>query len=369
MPPANRIANEIIRLIQTGQAFTDLNIRPGRPIAYRAPAGYRPMSEEGPTPHDMKEFCELADGQWEKRIDEGGGQFDAGITLKGEARLRCNIFRYGNANEVGIIARKLAITPPNIDQIGVAPELKRILSSQPKGLLLISGPTGSGKSTTLAAIVEYFNETQPIAINTIEDPIEYEFVQKKAQIIQREVPKNVASFKLGVESAKRQDPDVILVGEARDKGTVEAMLMASTSGHLVLATTHARSVQEAIESVLAYFKDEELAQKRGVLANSLLAVQSQVLLPSIDGSKFVLGYELMMNNPQIATFLRDGRTKDIGALIQTSAGKTNGVVSLNERLLKMVEAGHISKEAAIASAYDKNLGAKLLGSSAAGSGN
>lgn len=365
MSHQQRIATEIIRLIKTGQAFTDLNIRPGRPIAYRAPTGYRPISDEAPTLEDMEEFCELADGKWKERITSGGGQFDAGVTLKGEARLRCNIFQYGSANEVGIIARKLPIAPPNIDQIGVAPELKRLMASQPKGLLLVSGPTGSGKSTTLAAIVEYFNETQPMAINTIEEPIEYEFVQKKAQIVQREVPKNVVSFQLGVESAKRQDPDVILVGEARDKGTVEAMLMAATSGHLVLATTHARSAQEAIDSVLSYFKDEELAQKRGLLATSLLAVQSQVLLPSVDGSSFVLGYELVVSNAQIVTLIRDGRTKDLGTLIQTNAGKVNGILALNERLIKMVETGQITKESAIACAYDKNqLGAKLMGNSA-----
>ena len=348
-----RIANEIIRLIEAKKAFTDLNIRPGYPMAYRTPMGYASTSEESLTEQDIKDFCELADGQWEKRITAGEGQFDCGLTLKGQARLRCNFYWYGQNNSIGVVVRKLPITPPKIDEIGISFEIKRMIQTQPKGLILVSGPTGSGKSTTLAAIIEYLNETRPFSIVTLEQPIEYEFMQKRSVIVQREIPNNVATFQKGIESAKRQDPDVIMVGEIRDRGTVDAMLSAACSGHLVLATTHARSAQESCESLLTYYADEELRQKRSLLAASLLAVNSQVLLPSVNGDAFVLGYELMINSPQISGLIRDGKTREIGTLMQNQNGGTATVVSLNERLIKMVESNAISKKDALAHAYDK----------------
>lgn len=356
-----RIANEIADLINNKQAFTDLNLRQGKPIFYRSPSGYKAASSVPLTENDIRDFCEMMNGMWERKIEEGGGQYDCGGTIKGMARLRVNMFRFGSDNQVGVVIRKLPIAPPKIDEIGLPYDIKRLIDSSPKGLLLVTGPTGSGKSTTLAAIIEYLNETRPLSIVTIEQPIEFEFDQKQCVITQREVPTNVASFEKGIESSKRQDPDVIMVGEIRNKGTVDAMLTAACSGHLVLATTHARSAKESCESVLSYYADEELKQKRSLLASSLLAINSQVLLPTADKKAFVLGYELMTNTPNIAQLIREGKTREIGNMVQGSAAtSTSALVSLNLRLAKMVQGKVITKEDALAHAYDKDDLGKLL---------
>ncbi len=357
-----RIAQEIANMVTGNQAYTDLNLRPGKPIFYRSPSGYKATSSDPLTVQDIRDFCELMDGKWEKKIEEGGGQYDCGGTIKGMARLRINMFRFGSDNHVGAVVRKLPVNPPRIDEIGVPFDIKRLIDSSPKGLILVTGPTGSGKSTTLAAIIEYLNETKPLSIVTIEQPIEYEFDQKQCVITQREVPTNVTSFEKGIESSKRQDPDVIMVGEVRNKGTVDAMLAAACSGHLVLATTHARSAQESCESVLSYYADEELKQKRSLLASSLLAINSQVLLPTADKKAFVLGYELMTNTPSIAQMIREGKTREIGTLMQGAQAATAApLVSLNQRLVKMVQGNVIAKEEALAHAYDKEDLAKKLG--------
>lgn len=356
-----KIAEAISDLIARDIPFTDINVRPGMPIYYRSPVGYQAIEGDITSKEDIELFCELADGRWKERIEKNGGQFDTGLTLKGIARLRCNFLHFGSGNSVGAVIWKLPIEAPKLDKIGVSLELKRLINMQPKGLVLISGPTGSGKSTTLAAIIDHLNETRPLSIITIEQPIEYEFIQKRSIITQREVPTNVTSFQAGIESSKRQDPDIIMVGEVRDRGTVDAMLTAACSGHLVFATTHARSAQESCESLLSYYADEELRQKRNLLASSLLAVNSQVLLPSADRKSFVLGYELMVVNQQISMMLNEGKVREIGAAIQNPSIGQTGLISLNECLMRLVENKIISREDAQAAAYNKEeIGRRLM---------
>lgn len=356
-----KIAKKLIELINADIAFTDANIRPGMPLFYRSPAGYVSASGESMSEEDIHEFCQMADGHWEKKLVDGDGQYDCGMTLKGSARLRCNIFRFGSGNKVGVIIRKLPVTAPDIDKIGISFEIKRMLSTQPKGLFLVTGPTGSGKSTTLAAIIEHFNQTKPFSIVTIEEPIEYEFEPKMSLITQREVPTNVTTFHKGIVSAKRQDPDVIMVGELRDRDTVDAALTAACSGHLVLATTHARSAQESCESLLSYYSDEDVQQKRSLLASSLIAINSQVLLPSADKKSFVLGYELLTNTAPVSKLIREGNMREIGTMIQTANTTTAAITSLNQRLQKLVEGNVITKEEAIAHAYNKDDMQKRIG--------
>lgn len=343
-----KIASAIIQLLESGQAFTDVSVRPGYPLYYHGPAGYLPVAPEPLTTRDVDDFCDMLDGNnWRAKL-KANGQYDCSTTIRGIVRLRANIFQFGSENKTGVVARKQPLLPMHIDDLGVSFDIKKILSTQPKGLFLVSGPTGSGKSTTLAAIIDHFNATVPVSIVTLEQPIEFDLPQKKAVIIQREIPTNVLSFAKGIESAKRQDPNIIMVGEVRDRETVDAMLVAACSGHLVLATTHARSAPESVESLLSYYSDEEMVQKRSLLATSLIAINSQVLMASADQKKFVLGYELMLNSPTIATSIRDGKLRDVASAIAQNES------SLNHRLAKLVAANIVTKEEALAHAYDKD---------------
>lgn len=356
-----KIVENILKAIDSDLAFTDIGLRAGLPVLFRTPTGYRSLDDGYIiAQEDIVEFATFAAGDWVKRVAEGEGQFDVGVTIKGRVRLRCNFYQYGIDNLIGVIVRKLPVRPMSIDQIGTSPTIKRLIDSMPKGLLLVSGPTGSGKSTTLASFIDYYNNTQPVSIITLEEPIEYEFERNKAVIIQREVPHNVISFERGVQTAKRQDPDVIMVGEVRDKGTVDAVITAACSGHLVLATTHARSVQESCEAILSYYAGEELRQKRALLASSLLAVTSQVLLSSADGKSFVMAYEVMHNSPQIAMMIREGKMQEIAAMMARATTTDPMVVSLNARLAKLVAEGRITVKEALAGAYDKEQLARVL---------
>lgn len=348
-----KIATGIARLIEEKIAFTDINMREGMPAFYRSPTGYKPMDDTPLTKDDVEEFAELADGLWRKRLEDGGGQFDTAFTYLDLVRLRCNIFRFGHNNLVGAVIRKLPIDVPDIDELGAAPGLKHLAMTQSKGLILMAGPTGSGKSTTLAALIDYLNANKPLSIITVEQPIEYLFKQKMSVITQREVPTNVSTFQKGVESSKRQDPDVIMVGEVRDRETMDACLMAALSGHLVLATTHARNAQESVESMIGYYSGEEATQARHRIANALIAINSQVLVPSVDGLEFMLGYELLMNTGPVTNMLRDGKTRELGSSF-SGGGVANKNIRLNECLAKMVKGKKISREAALVNTYDSD---------------
>lgn len=346
-----KIATGIANLIESKTAFTDINMREGMPAFYRSPTGYKPIDDSPITKDDAEEFCALADGMWEKRLADGGGQFDTAFTFQEQARLRCNIFRYGQQNLIGAVIRKLPIEVPPLDSLHAAPALKRLVMTQSKGLILMAGPTGSGKSTTLAALIDYLNETKPLSIITVEQPIEYVFKQKMSVITQREVPTNVITFQKGVESSKRQDPDVIMVGEVRDRETMDACLMAALSGHLVLATTHARNAQESVESLIGYYSGDEATQARYRIANALLAINSQVLMPSIDGKEFMLGYEMLFNTGAVTNMLRDGKTRELGSSFG-GGGPSSQNIRLNDCLAAMVKNKKIAREVALVNAYD-----------------
>jgi len=357
-----RITEAVSKLIAEGKVFTDINVRQDMPIFYHSPEGYIPYPDFVATKDDISDLCDFAIGsKWEEVINRNDGQYDCGITVKGVVRLRCNFHRFGRDNMVGGVLRKLPITVPSIDDIGISLMLKRLIETRPKGLILVSGPTGSGKSTTIAAIIDYLNATRSLSIITLEQPIEYEYQPKRSIITQREIPTNVTTFKIGIDSSKRQDPDVIMVGEVRDKETVDAMLTAACSGHLVLATTHAGSAQESCESLLSYYSEEEAVQKRRLLASALLAINSQVLLPSKDKKSFVLGYELLISDGMVAKAIREGRDSEIGGLVGGQQKKQN-IIPLNERLQRLVEEGKIDREVAVLNAYDKEgLVQRLMG--------
>lgn len=344
-----QVAKMIIELMEKGQVFSDLQIKAGSPLLYRAPQGYQPHSDYLLTAEDVGEFAAFADSKWQEKI--GSGQFDVSATLKGHTRLRCNFYRYGPDNAVGVVARMHPLVVPDVMSLGIPSKLRHLVNMRPKGLIIVTGPFGSGKTTTIASLLDYVNASSSSSIVTLEDPVEYIIESKRSVVTQREIPTNVSSFSDGLKGAKRQRPDLIMVGEMRDRDTIEAGVMAADSGCLVIASTHGRNAAEAVETLLSYFEGGEQNQKLNMLANSIVAIISQILLPSKDGKKFVLAYEMFVNNPSAAKLIRENRMVQLKTNMETSSA--DGSVLLNTILAGLVADEQIAREEAIRASYDK----------------
>ena len=219
-----------------------------------------------------------------------------------------------------------------------------------KGLILVTGPTGSGKTTTQAAILDHVNAHKAVHIVTIEQPIEYILSARKAIVTQRDVPGNVPSFAVALQAAKRQRPDIIMIGESRDRDTVDTMLHAADSGHLVIGTLHSRSAEEAFDALLGFYSGDEIAHKRGLIASVLICIVSQVLLPNREGDRLVLACELLVNNPATAQVIRQGKFAQIENTIAT-AGARDGSCLLNDILAEKVRRREVSAEDALRESY------------------
>jgi twitching motility protein PilT len=241
-------------------------------------------------------------------------ELDFGYSVSGVTRLRCNAAR--QRGSIAIVMRLIANSIPDIDSLKV-PEICKQLILKPRGMLVISGPTGSGKSTTLASMIEYLNNTQRRRVVTIEDPIEYVYASKKCSVTQRELGGDTHSFSEALRHVLRQDPDVILVGEMRDLETASAALTIAETGHLVLTTGHAPSTYQAVERIIDMFPPHErgLAQTR--LSSLLIAIMCQSLVPTIDGKGRVPAVEIMLANPAVRNLIREGKIHQIPNAIRT----------------------------------------------------
>jgi twitching motility protein PilT len=347
---SGRIIGGILKLILDEVAFTDVQVKPGLPMAYRAPRGYRAADAEPVAVSDIEEFAHFADAEWSRRLVAGGGQFDVALTAGDHSRLRCHFFRHGPDNDLGASVRRLPFAVPAIDTLGLPLQLKQFAVQRGKGLILVTGPTGSGKTTTQAALLDHINATKAVHIVTIEQPIEYLLPQRQSIVTQRDVPLNVPSFRTGLEAAKRQRPDVIMIGESRDKDTVDTMLHAADSGHLVIGTMHSRSAEETFDALLAFYSGEEIAHKRNLIASVLICVVSQALLPSRDGSRLVLCSEFLVNGAATAQVIRQGKFGQLENTVATS-GARDGSRLLNETLADAVRRRDIAADDALRAAY------------------
>jgi len=241
-----------------------------------------------------------------------------------------------------------------IDELHLPESLKE-LARREQGLILVVGPVGQGKSTTIASIINQINEERKEHIVTIEDPIEYIFHGKKSIIHQRTVGLDTKSFEAGLSSIFRQDVNVIMVGEMRNPETIATVVTAAETGHLVLSTLHTNNASQTIDRIVDSFPETQQGQVRAQLANSLIAIFSQRLIPDTKGG-LVPAYELMINNKATANLIREGRTHEIDTIIET--GQENGMVDMNKSLIELVQTGHIS----IDDAYQNSLNPKLLDS-------
>lgn len=268
------------------------------------------------------------------------GEVDFSIEIPGLSRYRGNAFRQKRVTNLAF--RVLSNRIPSLDNLQL-PEVVKQFANKMQGLMLVTGPTGSGKSTTLAAIIDYINETQNKHIITLEDPIEYLHVSKNSLVVQREVGTDTQSFARGLRAALRQDPDVILVGEMRDLETIRTAITAAETGHLVLATLHTPDAPQTVDRIIDVFPTEQQRQIRIQLASVLISVLSQRLIPRIDQSGRELAIELLINTPAVANLIRQEKIYQIKSVMQTN--RDIGMITMGASIKQLVERGLVYRDA------------------------
>ncbi len=281
-------------------------------------------------------------------------ELDFGLTQPGGGRVRCNV-----AMQQGTISMALRLLPetiPTIEELGL-PKICKELATRPRGLVVISGPTGSGKSTTLASMVQYLNDNFSRRIVTIEDPVEYLHSSRRCVITQRQLGSDTSSFVEALRHVLRQDPDIIMVGEMRDTETAAAVLTIAETGHLVLTTGHAPSAARAVERVIDLFPPHERHLVQARLATSLLGILCQVLIPKTDGKGRVAAVEVMVGNNAVRNLVREGKIYLIQNVIQTHSRE--GMILLDQCLVKLHLEGLISYENVLAFCEDREQAKKL----------
>lgn len=275
---------------------------------------------------------------------------DFSIGLKGLARFRVNVFTHTRG--VGMVLRQIPTKVLTLEQLN-APKIFTRVANMTKGLVLVTGPTGSGKSTTLAAIIDHINSSRHDHILTVEDPVEFVHEPRMCIINQREVGAHTRSFTNALRSALREDPDVILVGELRDLETISLALTAAETGHLVFGTLHTNSAPDTVDRVIDVFPHEQQQQVRTMVSTSLMAVISQKLLRTQDGRGRVAAHEIMMVNPAIRNLIRENKLYQILSIMQTA--KHEGMQTMEDALRDLALKGHISRKVAINHANNPKL--------------
>ncbi|MEK7580449.1 MAG: type IV pilus twitching motility protein PilT [Patescibacteria group bacterium] len=278
----------------------------------------------------------------QKKTFLGKKELDLSCELSKIARFRVNLFwEKGN---ISMVARLISGILPTMEEI-MLPPIVYELTKLNSGLIIITGPAGCGKSTTLAAFLNYINQTRPLNIVTLEDPVEYIFTPDKSAIVQRELGRDMLSFKEGLKHVLRQDPNVIMVGEMRDLETVALALTLAETGHLVLATLHTPDAPQTVDRILDVFPSHQQSQIRFQLSLVLRAIIAQRLLPKINGGR-IAAREILLNNSAVASLIRDAKTPQIRSVIQTHAKE--GMITMFNSIRQLYKAGLISQEVALA---------------------
>lgn len=345
METKNTIINEIIADARAKKA-SDIHISEGMPIWYRVNGKLRPADWQM-TPEEVRRMLELMMDQWHREMYESGRDADFSMQTADGGRQRVNIFR--QQKKMAATIRLLNTTIPSLEELKM-PTILYEMAAKPRGLVLVTGPTGSGKSTTLAAMIEYVNRTLDRHVITIEDPIEYTYESKRSLIHQREMGEDVMNFADALRSALREDPDVILVGEMRDYETISAALTAAETGHLVLSTLHTTGAAQTVERIIDACPAGSQNQVRIQLAGTLKAIVSQCLIPCGGGMARVAATELLVGTDAILNLIREGKTHQIGAMMQS--GSASGMHTLNVDLARLVREGYITNDDA--RAYTNN---------------
>lgn len=337
---------ELLQLV-VDEGVSDLHIEVGAPPTVRLHGGLTPLEVDPLTPEDTERMVKAIASETQLQQIQSNGAVDFGFSFGDKARFRVSSFK--QKGYFGTVLRQIPNKLLTMEQIGLPNSIKDLLY-RPRGLVLVTGPTGSGKSTTLASMVNIINQERDCHIITIEDPIEFYHNHKRSMIIQREIGVDTPSFKDALRRALRQDPDVILVGEMRDLETMEAAVSAAETGHLVFATLHTTGAARTVDRIVDAFPTNQQAQIRTQLASSLLAVISQVLLPRDDKPGRVAAFEIMVMTPSIQALIRDNKTFRITSELQT--GAKYGMNTLDAHLMDLYLNKVISYTELITAAQD-----------------
>jgi len=331
------------------QQASDLHLKPMRPPLLRIRGKLVPVKSDPLKPADLEKLLLPLLNRVQKEKFEATQSVDFGYGVAGVARFRANL--YMQRGTVGAVFRRIPINVMGIDALEL-PDAIRDLTQIPDGLVLVTGPTGSGKSTTLAAMISHITETEPLHIVTIEDPIEFLFIDKIAAISQREVGSDTPNFREALRNAMRQDPDVIMVGEMRDVETVETVLTAAETGHLVFSTLHTNNAAQTIDRIIDTFPADQHKQIRSQLALVLRGIISLKLIKTTTGT-LTAAVEILKNSPRIAKLIEDGHTKDILDEMESSVGLYR-MQSMNQSLIALLVHQKISYQDAMALSSDSD---------------
>ncbi|MEM6313147.1 MAG: type IV pilus twitching motility protein PilT [Planctomycetota bacterium] len=335
---------QIDRLLETvvKRKASDLHLAVGKPPTLRLSGRLRELQTKVLDAEDTVSLMKAITPERIQQEYEETGSGDYGFAYGEEARFRVAIFKQKGA--CSLVLRRIPNTILTFEQIGL-PEMARQICRRPRGIFLVTGPTGSGKTTTLACMINYINEQFDRHIITMEDPIEYYHPHKKSIVVQREIGVDTPSFSEALRRALRQDPDVMLVGEMRDLPTISSAITAAETGHLVFGTLHTSGAASTINRIIDAFPTDQQEQVRVQLANNLIAVLSQALMPRADTDGMLAAYEFMYVTPSIQNLIRENKSYRIDSDIQT--GKKYGMQLLDDNLWMHYLAGHISAEDAV----------------------
>jgi twitching motility protein PilT len=339
---------------------SDLHLSAGLPPYFRVsgkltPIGDEPLSEE----QCNRLIFSMLNNTQRKNLEQDW-ELDCSYGVKGLARFRVNVYR--DRGTYAAALRALSSKIPNFDQLGLPPVVRE-MTEKPRGLILVTGPTGSGKTTTLAAMIDLINRTRAEHILTIEDPIEFVYEPIKSLIHQRQLGEDTKSFSNALRAALREDPDIVLVGEMRDLETIHLAVTAAETGHLVMGTLHTSSAAQTVDRMIDVFPAEKQTQIRVQLSNSLVAVFSQTLVPKKNPKPHEYGrcmaQEILVVTPAMSNLIREGKTAQIYSQIQT--GGKFGMQTLEKALAELYLAGKISLEAAASKSSKPDELQRLIG--------
>ncbi|MFC1876199.1 type IV pilus twitching motility protein PilT [Thermodesulfobacteriota bacterium] len=330
------------------QGASDLHLVAGQPPALRVRGDIERVKYKVLNNDDLRGMLYEITPEDKVKVFEETGDVDFGYEIPGLARYRSNFFMQKNG--VGAVFREIPSTIMTAEDLGLPPVIKK-LSSLPRGLVIITGPTGSGKSTTLAAIIDEANKTRHDHIITVEDPIEFVHNSQSCLVNHREVGIHTKSFSAALRGALREDPDIILVGEMRDLETISLAIEAASTGHLVFGTLHTTSAAKTVDRIVEVFPSSEQAQIRSTLADGVRAIVAQVLFKRADKKGRCPALEILIATPAVRNLIRESKTHQLNSMIQT--GKKYGMQLLDEAIMDLYNKGWITGDAAYQKANDK----------------
>jgi len=353
-------ADILLEVIDAGAS--DLHLTVGAPPMVREKGRLRPLDYPKMTSQDTREIVYSILNNDQRKKLENEWQIDLSYSVPSKARFRVNA--YFQRASIGAVMRTIPQDIPAFDSLGL-PEILKDFTHKPRGFVLVTGPTGSGKSTTLASMIDMINEARHEHIMTVEDPIEFLHRHKNCVVNQRELGADAQSFALALKSALRQDPDVILVGEMRDLETMSTAITAAETGHLVFATLHTQDTSQTVDRIVDSFPPSQQHQVRTQLSIALQGIVTQQLLPTADGKERVVACEVLIPTPAIRNLIREGKTHQIYSALQT--GGSHGMQTMDAALVDLVRRNKITRELAQKRSSTPEELMRLMGQAGAGS--